>query len=59
MTLMAHISKDDEMPVIVKEVTKESVTLDGNHPLAGEELILLWIISNYTSLYTYEIRFGI
>lgn len=39
MTLMAHVSEDDEMPVIVKEVTDDSVLLDGNHPLAGEELI--------------------
>jgi len=39
MTLMAHVSEDDEMPVVVKEISNDAVTLDGNHPLAGEELV--------------------
>ena len=26
------------MPVLISEVTDEAVTIDGNHPLAGEEL---------------------
>ena len=39
MTLMAHVSEDDEMPVVVQQITADSVTLDGNHPLAGKQLI--------------------
>lgn len=41
MTLMAHTGDgaDDGMPVIVKDITTDSVMLDGNHPLAGEVLV--------------------
>lgn len=39
MTLMMHMGDNDEMPVIVKDLTPELVLLDGNHPLAGEDLV--------------------
>jgi peptidylprolyl isomerase len=29
----------NEIPVLVTEVTDETITLDANHPLAGQKLI--------------------
>lgn len=37
--LMATGPEGDEMRLVVRVVTDESITVDGNHPLAGEELI--------------------
>jgi peptidylprolyl isomerase len=39
MTLMANLGDGEEVPVIVKSVTTTEVTLDANHPLAGETLV--------------------
>lgn len=37
MMLKLHTSQG-ELPVRITEVTEDSVTVDGNHPLAGEDL---------------------
>ncbi|HKP72400.1 MAG TPA: peptidylprolyl isomerase [Pyrinomonadaceae bacterium] len=39
MTLAMQISDDQQIPVTITEVTDTEVTLDANHPLAGEKLI--------------------
>jgi FKBP-type peptidyl-prolyl cis-trans isomerase 2 len=39
MALAMQISEDQQIPVTVIEVTDTHVTLDANHPLAGEKLI--------------------
>ncbi len=39
MTLAMQISEDQQIPVTIIEVTDTEVTLDANHPLAGEKLI--------------------
>lgn len=40
MTLNMHQDGNPQpIPVIVRDVTAESVTLDANHPLAGQDLI--------------------
>jgi peptidylprolyl isomerase len=36
--LEAHQSDGRKVPVIVSEINESSITLDANHPLAGEEL---------------------
>ena len=38
MNLMMHLPDGNQIPVAITEVTKEQVTLDANHPLAGEKL---------------------
>lgn len=39
MQLQLNNEQGQSFPVVVRAVSVESVTLDGNHPLAGEELI--------------------
>ncbi|HEV2800897.1 MAG TPA: peptidylprolyl isomerase [Pyrinomonadaceae bacterium] len=39
MTLAMQIAPDQQIPVTITEVTDTHVTLDANHPLAGEKLI--------------------
>lgn len=39
MTLVLQLPDGNEIPVAITEVTAESVTLDANHPLAGQKLI--------------------
>ena len=39
LQLTMHQQDGQPIPVIVKEITDTTVTLDANHPLAGEDLI--------------------
>ena len=39
MQLMMNNGQGQSFPVVVKEVNEDSVLLDANHPLAGEDLI--------------------
>ncbi|HEY1403852.1 MAG TPA: peptidylprolyl isomerase [Pyrinomonadaceae bacterium] len=39
MALAMQIAPDQQIPVTITEVTDTHVTLDANHPLAGEKLI--------------------
>jgi peptidylprolyl isomerase len=39
MNLVLQLPGDNEIPVAITEVTPDSITLDANHPLAGEKLI--------------------
>ena len=39
MNLALPLQDGSQLEVVVTEVTDESVTIDGNHPLAGEKLI--------------------
>lgn len=39
MSLLMEIAPDQQIPVTIIEVTDTHVTLDANHPLAGEKLI--------------------
>jgi peptidylprolyl isomerase len=39
MALAMQISEDQQIPVTITEVTDTHVTLDANHPLAGEKLL--------------------
>lgn len=38
MAIEMHTPQGDEIPLIITEVTDQTVTLDANHPLAGEPL---------------------
>ncbi len=37
--LVLQLPDGNEIPIAITEVTDESITLDANHPLAGEKLI--------------------
>jgi FKBP-type peptidyl-prolyl cis-trans isomerase 2 len=39
MTLNMHSENGQELPVVITAITEEAVTLDANHPLAGQELV--------------------
>lgn len=39
MQLMMNNGQGEQFPVVIKEVGEETVLLDANHPLAGEDLI--------------------
>lgn len=39
MNLIMHVADGQQIPVQITEVTDTHVTLDANHPLAGEKLI--------------------
>lgn len=39
MNLIMHTGDGQEIPITITEVTDTHVTLDANHPLAGEKLI--------------------
>ena len=39
MNLIMHVADGQEIPITITEVTDTHVTLDANHPLAGEKLI--------------------
>lgn len=39
MTLNMHTENGQELPVVITAINEESITLDANHPLAGQELV--------------------
>jgi peptidylprolyl isomerase len=39
MGLALQLPEGQQIPVVITEVTEESVTFDANHPLAGQKLI--------------------
>lgn len=39
MNLVMKLPDGNEIPVAITEVTEDSITLDANHPLAGQKLI--------------------
>ncbi|HVG11592.1 MAG TPA: peptidylprolyl isomerase [Flavisolibacter sp.] len=39
MQLMMNDGEGQQLPVVITEVKEETVTLDANHPLAGQDLI--------------------
>jgi peptidylprolyl isomerase len=39
MNLAMQLPDGNQIPVAITEVTEESITLDANHPLAGQKLI--------------------
>jgi FKBP-type peptidyl-prolyl cis-trans isomerase 2 len=38
MTIEMHTSQGNVIPLVISDLTAETVTLDANHPLAGEQL---------------------
>ena len=39
MTLNMHTENGQELPVVITAISEEAITLDANHPLAGQELV--------------------
>jgi peptidylprolyl isomerase len=39
MQLMMHAGGGQQLPVVITEVQEEQVIIDGNHPLAGKDLV--------------------
>jgi FKBP-type peptidyl-prolyl cis-trans isomerase 2 len=39
MNLVLQLPDGNQIPVAITDVTEDSVTLDANHPLAGQKLI--------------------
>ena len=39
MTLNMHSEDGNELPVVITEISDDTITLDANHPLAGQDLI--------------------
>jgi peptidylprolyl isomerase len=39
MTLNMHSEDGNALPVVIREITPDTIMLDANHPLAGEDLI--------------------
>jgi peptidylprolyl isomerase len=39
MQLMMNNGQGQSFPVVIKEIREETVLLDANHPLAGQDLI--------------------
>jgi peptidylprolyl isomerase len=39
MTLNMHSEDGNALPVVITEITPDTIMLDANHPLAGEDLI--------------------
>ena len=39
MQLMVHDKDGNQIPVLVEDVSENAVMLDGNHPMAGKDLI--------------------
>ena len=39
MSLSMHLPDGNEIPVLITDVNSETITLDANHPLAGQKLI--------------------
>lgn len=39
MALQMHTENGQELPVTITAISEENITLDANHPLAGEELV--------------------
>lgn len=39
MQLMMHAGGGQQLPVLITEVLEEHVIIDGNHPLAGKDLV--------------------
>lgn len=39
MTVVLRLPDGNQIPVVITEVTPEQITIDANHPLAGQKLI--------------------
>ncbi len=39
MTLNMHSEDGNELPVVITDISDDTITLDANHPLAGQDLI--------------------